>query len=138
MSSLTPIMQQYHRIKARHKDEILLFRLGDFYEMFYEDAKLAARVLRWEKVDVAFSVSTPAALRLAQPDSNGAESAWGDPLRQAGPNDLADRSGHRYGLLRLAACDRLPVARIARLHRIAVQHAQVSGRQREPQLLGHM
>lgn len=43
--SLTPIMQQYHRIKARHKDEIVLFRLGDFYEMFYEDAQVAARVL---------------------------------------------------------------------------------------------
>jgi len=38
-------MQQYHRIKARHKDEILLFRMGDFYEMFYEDAKAASRAL---------------------------------------------------------------------------------------------
>jgi DNA mismatch repair protein MutS len=38
-------MQQYREIKARHQDAILLFRMGDFYEMFYEDAELGARVL---------------------------------------------------------------------------------------------
>jgi DNA mismatch repair protein MutS len=38
-------MQQYHEIKARHAQAILLFRMGDFYEMFYDDAKLAAREL---------------------------------------------------------------------------------------------
>ncbi|MCS7258053.1 MAG: DNA mismatch repair protein MutS [candidate division WOR-3 bacterium] len=42
---LTPLLQQYHRIKARYKDAILLFRMGDFYEMFYEDAKLGAKIL---------------------------------------------------------------------------------------------
>ncbi len=41
----TPLMEQYHQIKAKHPQEILLFRLGDFYEMFYEDAKTASRVL---------------------------------------------------------------------------------------------
>jgi DNA mismatch repair protein MutS len=41
----TPLMEQYNRIKAKHPQEILLFRLGDFYEMFGEDAKTAARVL---------------------------------------------------------------------------------------------
>ena len=41
----TPLMQQYREIKARHQDAILLFRMGDFYEMFYEDAEVAARVL---------------------------------------------------------------------------------------------
>ena len=41
----TPLMQQYREIKARHQDAILLFRMGDFYEMFYEDAELGARVL---------------------------------------------------------------------------------------------
>ncbi|UCF81726.1 MAG: DNA mismatch repair protein MutS [Acidobacteriota bacterium] len=45
MSELTPILRQYHEIKSRHKDAILLFRLGDFYEMFYEDAELGAREL---------------------------------------------------------------------------------------------
>lgn len=39
------MMQQYFRIKEQHKDQILFFRLGDFYEMFYEDAKIASREL---------------------------------------------------------------------------------------------
>ncbi len=41
----TPLMQQYREIKARHLDAILFFRMGDFYEMFYEDAEVASRVL---------------------------------------------------------------------------------------------
>ena len=39
------MMQQYLRIKAAHQNAILMFRLGDFYEMFYDDAKTAAKVL---------------------------------------------------------------------------------------------
>jgi len=42
---LTPMMQQYHQIKTQYSDSILFFRLGDFYEMFYEDAEVAAREL---------------------------------------------------------------------------------------------
>src|SRR6185295_17877263 len=38
-------MEQYSAIKAKHAGDILLFRLGDFYEMFYEDAKTASKVL---------------------------------------------------------------------------------------------
>jgi DNA mismatch repair protein MutS len=41
----TPMMQQYLRIKAAHQNAILMFRLGDFYEMFYDDAKTAAKIL---------------------------------------------------------------------------------------------
>lgn len=41
----TPLMQQYRDIKARHQHAILFFRMGDFYEMFYEDAEVASRVL---------------------------------------------------------------------------------------------
>jgi DNA mismatch repair protein MutS len=41
----TPLMQQYREIKARHPDTILFFRMGDFYEMFENDAQLAAREL---------------------------------------------------------------------------------------------
>ncbi|HKS16328.1 MAG TPA: hypothetical protein VJU16_03395, partial [Planctomycetota bacterium] len=37
-------MDQYARIKRSHPGEILLFRLGDFYEMFHEDAQTASRV----------------------------------------------------------------------------------------------
>jgi DNA mismatch repair protein MutS len=41
----TPMMEQYLRIKKEHRDAILFFRLGDFYEMFYEDAKIASPIL---------------------------------------------------------------------------------------------
>jgi DNA mismatch repair protein MutS len=44
-NSTTPMMEQYFRIKDQHKDALLFFRLGDFYEMFYEDAKTASPVL---------------------------------------------------------------------------------------------
>jgi len=42
---LTPVMKQYYRLKERHRDEVLLFRMGDFYETFGEDARTASRVL---------------------------------------------------------------------------------------------
>ncbi|MDO8786362.1 MAG: DNA mismatch repair protein MutS [Syntrophales bacterium] len=45
MLNLTPAMKQYVEIKEQHKDCILLFRMGDFYEMFFEDAVTAAKVL---------------------------------------------------------------------------------------------
>lgn len=41
----TPMLKQYRQIKAQHQDCILFFRLGDFYEMFYEDATLASSIL---------------------------------------------------------------------------------------------
>jgi DNA mismatch repair protein MutS len=41
----TPLMQQYREIKSRHQDAILFFRMGEFYEMFYEDAEVASRTL---------------------------------------------------------------------------------------------
>jgi len=44
-SSLTPMMEQYFRIKNEHRDTLLFFRLGDFYEMFFEDAQIGSRVL---------------------------------------------------------------------------------------------
>ncbi len=42
---VTPMMQQYLQIKERYQDAILFFRLGDFYEMFFEDAHVASKVL---------------------------------------------------------------------------------------------
>ncbi|MCK4397642.1 MAG: DNA mismatch repair protein MutS, partial [Methanophagales archaeon] len=45
MPETTPMMQQYYKIKEKHHDAILLFRVGDFYETFGEDAKIAAREL---------------------------------------------------------------------------------------------
>src|ERR1700737_3201069 len=43
--SLTPMMQQYQEPKQRHPGMLLLFRMGDFYELFDDDAEVAARVL---------------------------------------------------------------------------------------------
>ena len=45
MSTDTPLMQQYKKIKEEYQNEILMFRLGDFYEMFFEDAKIASKEL---------------------------------------------------------------------------------------------
>lgn len=45
ITSITPMMQQYLEAKAAHQDCLLLFRMGDFYELFFEDAVTAAPVL---------------------------------------------------------------------------------------------
>lgn len=45
MGKFTPMMQQYLDIKTKHQDAILFFRLGDFYEMFFEDALKASKIL---------------------------------------------------------------------------------------------
>ncbi len=44
-SSHTPMMQQYLRIKSEHPDTLLFYRMGDFYELFYDDARRAAKLL---------------------------------------------------------------------------------------------
>ena len=45
LSGHTPVMQQFLRIKAQHPDVLLFYRMGDFYELFFEDARRAARLL---------------------------------------------------------------------------------------------
>jgi len=45
LATHTPMMQQYLRIKAEHPDILLFYRMGDFYELFYEDAEKASRLL---------------------------------------------------------------------------------------------
>ena len=42
---ITPMLQQYMEIKAAHEDAILFYRMGDFYEMFFDDAVVAAKIL---------------------------------------------------------------------------------------------
>lgn len=44
-SKLTVMFQQYYDIKIQNLDTIVMYRLGDFYEMFFEDAEIASRVL---------------------------------------------------------------------------------------------
>ena len=43
--SHTPMMQQYWRLKNQHPDQIMFYRMGDFYELFYDDAKKASQLL---------------------------------------------------------------------------------------------
>ena len=45
LSAHTPMMQQYWRLKNQHLDQLMFYRMGDFYEIFYEDAKKAAKLL---------------------------------------------------------------------------------------------
>src|SRR5258708_18839804 len=45
LSLHTPMMQQYLRIKAEHPDKLVFYRMGDFYELFYDDAQRAAKLL---------------------------------------------------------------------------------------------
>ncbi len=45
ISAHTPVMQQYLRLKAQYPDVLLFYRMGDFYELFFEDARRAAALL---------------------------------------------------------------------------------------------
>src|SRR5438105_14173746 len=45
VTTTTPAMKQYQQFKAQYPNYVLFFRMGDFYEMFWEDAQLAAKVL---------------------------------------------------------------------------------------------
>ena len=55
----TPMMQQYLRIKAQHPRVLLFYRMGDFYELFYEDAERAARLLNITLTRRGVSAGTP-------------------------------------------------------------------------------
>ncbi len=57
MEKLTPMLRQYRQLKARFPDAILLFRLGDFYEMFEEDARVVSRQLNLVLTSRRFSKS---------------------------------------------------------------------------------
>jgi DNA mismatch repair protein MutS len=45
MNSLTPMMKQYLELKNKYPDAILFYRMGDFYEMFFDDAMLGSKIL---------------------------------------------------------------------------------------------
>ncbi|MCS7220277.1 MAG: DNA mismatch repair protein MutS [Anaerolineae bacterium] len=58
MSKVTPMLRQYREIKARFPDALVMFRLGDFYELFGEDAQIAARELELVLTSRSFSKET--------------------------------------------------------------------------------
>jgi DNA mismatch repair protein MutS len=90
-------MQQYREIKARHQSAILFFRMGDFYEMFYEDAETAARVL---------------GLTLTSRNNGGAAEVplAGVPVK-AGPEYLRRLVQHGY---RVAICEQVEDPKLAK------------------------
>ena len=55
----TPMMQQYLKVKAQHPDALVFYRMGDFYELFYDDAKKAARLLDITLTSRGQSAGTP-------------------------------------------------------------------------------
>jgi DNA mismatch repair protein MutS len=59
VSRHTPMMQQYLRIKDEHADKLLFYRMGDFYELFYDDAERAARLLDITLTSRGSSAGTP-------------------------------------------------------------------------------
>ncbi|MEO8619578.1 MAG: DNA mismatch repair protein MutS [bacterium] len=93
----TPLMQQYREIKARHQSAILFFRMGDFYEMFYEDAETASRVL---------------GLTLTSRNNGGAAEVplAGVPVK-AGPEYLRRLVSHGY---RVAICEQVEDPKLAK------------------------
>ena len=84
----TPMMQQYHAIKADYPDTLVLYRMGDFYEVFYSDAEKAARLLGITLTQRGLSPGRAQQLRpgLAQRDT-GRDSPG--PMRQRRPGKLA-------------------------------------------------
>ena len=97
MPATTPLMQQYREIKAKHESAILFFRMGDFYEMFYEDAETAARVL---------------GLTLTARHNGGAADVplAGVPVK-AGPEYLRRLVQHGY---RVAICEQMEDPKLAK------------------------
>src|SRR6266702_6336103 len=59
LSSHTPMMQQYWRVKAEHPDKFVFYRMGDFYELFYGDAERAAPLLDITLTSRGASAGTP-------------------------------------------------------------------------------
>ena len=47
LSAHTPMMQQYWRLKNQHPDQLMFYRMGDFYEIFYEECKVILKQLQF-------------------------------------------------------------------------------------------
>src|SRR6187549_1191608 len=102
-SGHTPMMQQYLRIKAEHPGALLFYRMGDFYELFYEDARRAAKLIditltsrgqsAGEPIAMAgvpvVSVDTYLARLVRKGESVAICEQIGDPAKSKGPVDRA-------------------------------------------------
>ena len=75
----TPMMQQYLRIKAQHPEELLFYRMGDFYELFFDDARRAAELL-----DITLTARGATRRRTRQPATSSGERSWSAPNSRSG------------------------------------------------------
>jgi len=94
----TPLMRQYLSAKAEHPDVLLLFRMGDFYELFYDDARKAARLLDITLTQRGASAGAP--IPMAGVPYHAIENYLAKLARRIGGDLRADRrsgagQGHR-------------------------------------------
>lgn len=75
----TPMMEQYLAIKSEHPDKLLFYRMGDFYELFYEDAQKAARLLGLTLTARGMSAGEP--IKMAGVPYHAAEQYWARLLK---------------------------------------------------------
>src|SRR5439155_11509176 len=119
MDTLTPMLRQYRSIKAQHPDAILMFRLGDFYEMFYDDALLASKTLSLTLTSRGRGTKNEAPM-------------CGVPYHAA-DGYVARLIGHGY---RVAICDQVEDPRVAKgIVRRAVTHVVSPGTVTDPSQL---
>jgi DNA mismatch repair protein MutS len=97
MDGLTPMLRQYRQVKGEHPDAILMFRLGDFYEMFFDDALVASKALSLTLTARGRGTPTEAPM-------------CGVPYHAA-DGYIARLVGQGY---RVAVCDQVEDARVAR------------------------
>lgn len=94
-SQHTPMMQQYLRIKADHPDMLLFYRMGDFYEMFFEDAELGARLLGITLTQRGSSAGTP--IKMAGVPFHAAEQYLTRLVKQGRSVVIVDQVGEPTG-----------------------------------------
>ena len=90
-SQHTPVMQQYLRIKAEHRDALLLYRMGDFYELFFDDAQQAADLLGIALTARGQSGGKP--IPMAGVPAHSVESYLGRLLKQGQSVAICDQIG---------------------------------------------
>ena len=95
MAELTPMKMQYQQIKSQYSDCLLFFRLGDFYEMFDEDARVASREL-----DLALTTrdrsSSARGRHLEAPFCSYGYVYCGCPVRNIGINHIVSHPGNLF------------------------------------------
>ena len=119
---MTPLMQQYWEVKSQHEDKVILFRMGDFFEMFHSDAEVAAPIL---------------GIALTQRNKKDADSAkmCGVPHHSvAGPIAKLLAAGHR-----VAICDQIEDPALAKgLVKRAVTRVLTPGMVYDPDTLDQL